>query len=275
MVARFISSTRLAGGGCAAAVVAALALAPASPAQAQVERLEIWDLELGSTIEEMPPWIEFKGYACGSNGGPPLRPLDGWQDYHLCRPEEATGLYEVYFEYDDEAEYILRALNDQRVARYVGTTDKEFPVITSALFDADGVLRGIRMITDPRADYSNDSFFDLTALRPREDHYLLGPYLGAQFLIDPDTDCINLPLAEGESDVGGSYIKLDCERIDQEDGVRYRLRTRYHRKPGQLARDPVTNELTVGQFESSTRAEVYQLGYGPEEAIGPLGEAGQ
>jgi hypothetical protein len=238
------------------------AILAAPPALAQVDRLTIWDLALGSTLEEMPAWIEFKDYACGSNGGPPLQPLAGWQEYHLCQPDE-NGLYEVYFEYDDEAEYILRALNDPRVGRFVGTIDKDFPVMTSALFDADGVLRGVRLITDPRQDFINDDFFELAAIRVREDHFLLGPFLGAQFSIDPEADCVNVPLAPGEGEVGNAHIKLNCDRIDQEDGVRYILRTRYFRKPGQLARDPVTNQLTVGQFESSTRAEVYQTGFGP------------
>ena len=186
----------------------------------------------------------------------------------MCSPD-SNGLHEVYFEYDDEAEYVLRALNDVRVARYVGTTDKDFPIVASALFDADGVLRGVRVITDPRADYANDAFFDLTALRPRADHYLLGPYLGSQFVIDPDQHCLNIPLASGETEIGNAHIKLDCERFDEANGVRYILKTRYYRKPGQLARDPATGLLTVGQFESSTRAEVYQIGYGPAETLSP------
>ena len=119
---------------------------PLSQAAGQTERLTIWDLRLGSTAQQMPAWIEFKDYSCGSNGGPPLRPLAGWEEFNLCAPDE-NGLYEVYFEYDDEAEYILRAMNNPNVVQYVGTTDKDFPVMTSALFDADGVLRGIRLIT--------------------------------------------------------------------------------------------------------------------------------
>jgi hypothetical protein len=252
-----------------AALAAAVTIAGISaPARAQTERLTIWDLRLGTTIDEMPPWIEFKDYACGSNGGPPLRPLAGWHEFHLCAPEE-SGLYEVYFEYDDEAEYILRALNNPNVVQFVGTTDKEFPVVTSALFDSSGILRGIRLITDPRVDYTNDAFFELAQLRLRAEHFLLGPYLGAQFGINPDVDCRNLPLGEGEGEIGNVHIKLDCERLDEANGLRYRLQTRYFRKPGQLARDPFTGQLTEGLFESLTRAEVYQLGYGPAGSLAP------
>lgn len=233
---------------------------------AQADRLRIWDLQLGTSVAEMPPWIAFKDYACGSNGGPPLRPLAGWQEYNLCEPDE-SGLYEVYFEYDDEAEYILRALNDQRVAQYVGTTDSGFPIVASALFDGGGVLRGVRLVTDPRADYANDAFFELAALRTRGDHFLLGPFVGAHFGINPDIDCVNRPLAANESPVGTSAIKLDCEKVDAEAGFRYRIQTRFLRKPGQLARDPNTNLPTVGQFESITRAEMFQIGYGPAESL--------
>jgi hypothetical protein len=244
-------------------------LPPSPPSAATVlpkGRLSIFDLKLGATQAQMPQWIEFKGYACGSNGGPPLARLSGWQDYAKCRPDE-NGLYEVYFEYDDEAEYILRAENDPRTVRYVGTTEQNFPVLTSALFDAKGVLRGIRLVTDPRADARDDVLFDLSDLRTRADSFLLGPFVGGQVGINPAKDCINLPLAAGETDVAGDHIKLDCELYDQANGVRDILQTKFYRKPGQFARDPVTGNLTTGQYESSTRFEQYQDGYGPASLL--------
>jgi len=244
-------------------------LPPSPPSAATVlpkGRLSIFDLKLGATQAQMPQWIEFKGYACGSNGGPPLARLSGWQDYAKCRPDE-NGLYEVYFEYDDEAEYILRAENDPRTVRYVGTTEQNFPVLTSALFDAKGVLRGIRLVTDPRADARDDVLFDLSDLRTRADSFLLGPFVGGQVGINPAKDCINLPLAAGETDAAGDHIKLDCELYDQANGVRDILQTKFYRKPGQFARDPVTGNLTTGQYESSTRFEQYQDGYGPASLL--------
>ena len=66
-----------------------------------------------------------------------------------------------------------------------------------------------------------------------------------------------MPLAAGENDIGGQYTKLDCERIDAAQGRRYVVQVRYFRKPGQYERDPVNGTLTEGQFESSTRAEVF------------------
>ncbi len=232
----------------------------AAPPADDGKRLTLRSLTLGATLDEMPDWLAFRDYACGSNGGPPLRKLSGWADFAQCKPD-ANGLYEIYFEYDNEAEYILRALDDPRATRFVGTTEQGFPVITSALFSEDGVLRGLRMITDPRADYTADQFFDLTNLRERQDFYLLGPFVGGQVGISATTDCVNLPLAEGESKIGPTYMKLDCDRVA--DGVHYILKTRYYRKPGQYARDPRTGAMTQGQYESSTVFEEYQLGYGP------------
>jgi hypothetical protein len=247
----------------AIALGAALFSPAAAIAQSAAERLTVQDLQPGTALKDMPDTLAFRDYACGSNGGPPLKRLIGWADYKQCRPDE-NGLYEVYFEYDNEAEYILRALNDPRVVRYVGTTEQGFPIVASALYDEGGTLRGIRMVTDPRADYTADDFFDLTDLRTRADFYLLGPFVGGQVGINPATDCIMRPLGEGESEVGNTYVKLDCER--DQAGLRYILKTRLFRKPGQFAKDPRTGEFTQGQYESSTVFEEYQAGYGPKEA---------
>lgn len=230
------------------------------PARDLNQRFTLQNLKLGATLDQMPAWLEFRSYACGSNGGPPLRKIHGWEEFRLCKADE-YGLHEVYFEYDNEAEYILRARDNPRVVKFVGTTEQSFPIVASALFSDDGVLRGLRMVTDPRADYTADQFFDLADLRTRNDFYLLGPFVAGQVGINPAEDCVRSPLAEGESEVGNIFIKLDCERV--EDGVRYILKTRYYRKVGQNARDPRTGEMTEGQYESSTVFEKYQVGYGP------------
>jgi hypothetical protein len=243
--------------------------APDSPPD-DGKRLTLNSLHPGATLEQMPDWLAFRSYACGSNGGPPLRKLTGWADFKLCKPDE-NGLYEVYFEYDNEAEYILRALDNPSVTRFVGTTEQGFPIVASALFSEDGVLRGVRMVTDPRADYTSDQFFELTDLRTRADFYLLGPFVGGQVGINPARDCTPSPLAEGESKIGNTFVKLDCERI--QDGLRYILRTRYYRKPGQFARDPRSGQITEGQYESSTVFEEYQVGYGPASVTPGAGGA--
>src|SRR5262245_45726616 len=78
----------------------------------------VWDLKLGLPIAAQPPPREFGGFACGANGGPPRQPLTGWTDFMRCTAEP-NGLREVYFEYDDEYEYIARARELPReVARW-------------------------------------------------------------------------------------------------------------------------------------------------------------
>lgn len=238
-----------------AALAGAACVAAALPASAA--RLTIWDLKLGTPAAQMPPWIDFRAYACGSNGGPVLTPLKGWDEFNRCRPDD-KGLYEVYFEYDDEEEFIARAMEDGRLARNAGTVDKQFPVVTSALFDADGILQAVRLVTDPRPDYKVDNF--LAFLKPRDEHYLYGAFITSQFNMTRALDCKVLALAEGERDIGGQFTKLDCERIDEAQRKRYVVRVRYYRKPGQFERDPTTGQPTEGQFESQTRAEVFWMG---------------
>ena len=77
-------------------------------------------------------------YACGTNGGPPSLPLPNFAAFKKCKPD-ADGLHEVYFEYDDELEYVARALDNQpEIKMYAGTTVFEFPVVASLLFDDAG-----------------------------------------------------------------------------------------------------------------------------------------
>ena len=93
----------------------------------------------------------FGELACGSNGGPPRQRLDDWKGFATCRAE-ASGLHEVYARFDDEDEFIGRAIDDPLYAgERTGTRVAGHPIILSVLFDDDGVLRGLRFISDPRA----------------------------------------------------------------------------------------------------------------------------
>jgi hypothetical protein len=222
-------------------------------------RASVWDLKLGQPIAAQPSRDEFRGFACGSNGGPPRLRLTGWSDFARC-PAEPNGLHEVYFEYDDELEYIARAKDLEReVARWAGTTEFAFPVIVSALFDSAGVLRDIRVVTDSRPDYRNDTTD--ADLRKRDDAYLFGGRMASRFDIDAKRDCIALPPAEGESPVGSLFIKQSCTLIDPADNRKVLLQVNFFRKPGQSAFNPqMSTQLTQGQFESSARLEVFDTG---------------
>src|SRR5712671_3213396 len=140
----------------ATALLFGLIFGAAAVSAQDLRRATVWDLKLGQPISAQPSPDEFRGFACGSNGGPPRQQLSGWSDFMRCRAEP-NGLREVYFEYDDEYEYIARARDLPReVSRWAGTTEAGFPVMVSALFDDNSMLKGIRIITDPRPDHRND-----------------------------------------------------------------------------------------------------------------------
>jgi len=230
------------------------ALADAQP----LRRATVWDLKLGEPIAAQPAADEFRAFACGSNGGAPRAQLKGFGDFMRC-PAEADGLREVYFEYDDELEYIARARDLEReITRWAGTTELAFPVIVSALFDDAGILKGIRLVTDPRPEHRND--ITEANLRKRVDAYLLGGILAARYDIVAARDCKTLPPREGESAVGSVFVKQACDKVDAADARRLALNVNLYRKHGQTGVNPqLPTELTEGQFESSTRFEIRQL----------------
>ena len=65
--------------------------------------------------------------------------------------------------------------------------------------------------------------------------------------------------AEGETPVGGVFIKQRCEKTTPERAMT--LETHFLRKPGQHDIDPETHEYTQGQYESWARFELLDPGY--------------
>jgi hypothetical protein len=245
--ARSNFSMRLSGIMIAVAIMmplaAALGPAFAQGADERPTRREVWDIQLGAKIAELPD--DFVDYACGTNGGPPSTPLTGWKDYRRCRPEP-SGLREVYFRYDDELEYWAKANNlAAQMEQYVGTKTYGFPINVSVLI-GDHVVRGIRIVTDPR-DPTGD----------RDEAYLLRNFLNARFGRE-GWQCDDLPAEAGETPVSGIFIKQRCEK-DMEGGVHGLLVTRHLRKPGQSQYDPHSGKETTNQFESNVRFELTKM----------------
>jgi hypothetical protein len=223
-----------------------------------LRRATVADLKLGAHISAQPLPEEFKGLACGSNGGPPRRQLADWSEFRRC-PVEPSGLHEVYFEYDDELEYIARARDlDREITRWAGTTEAGFSVIVSALFNDDALLKGIRVVTDSRPDYRND--ITEANLRKRADAYQFGGLMASRYGIEARRDCKSLTGGEGESAVGELFVKQSCEFADPARGRRVVVQANFYRKPGQSAVNrQLPSQLTDGQFESSARLEIFQL----------------
>jgi hypothetical protein len=217
------------------------AVAASSAPGERPARLEIWDLQLGTAVEQLPD--AFVDHACGTNGGPPAMPLSGWRDVRRCRAEP-SGLREIYFRYDDELEYWAKANNlSHQMEQYSGTKTYGFPITISALIDDAGILRGIRLVSDPRGDAQN-----------RDEAYLLRNFLTARFGRD-GWACEALAPEEGETPVAGIFVKERC-RKDIDANTTASLATRHLRKAGQSQFDPRTGRETTGQFESTVRFEL-------------------
>jgi hypothetical protein len=228
------------------AVILVATLATSVEAQTRPDPGEVHGLKLGLQARSMS-LDGFGELACGSNGGPPRQKLEEWADFGKCRPED-YGLYEVYARFDDEDEYIGKAIDDPRYAAgRIGTRVAGHPVILSALFDRDGVLRGLRFVTDPRAAPHERRMAHLLRLA------VINRYEPGGWT------CTDFPPAAGETPVGGVFIKQRCEKVTPERHLS--LDTRFLRKPGQSDNDPVTGEYRPGAFESSTRFEIFDPSY--------------
>src|SRR5215470_9653641 len=120
--------------GVGAIVLAILFSSFSAQAQGRRDPGEIHGLKLGLIAKSMTT-DGFGEFACGSNGGPPRQKVEGWSEFATCRAE-ANGLHEVYVRFDDEDEYIGKAIDDPLHAQgKIGTRVAANPVILSLLID--------------------------------------------------------------------------------------------------------------------------------------------
>jgi len=235
-----LSVLRLAG--CLALVSVWLVSIAQIRAQDRPTRLNVWDIHIGEAASEIPDG--FVNYACGTDGGPPSVPLANFTEFRKCRAD-ANGLHEVYFEYDDELEYWARALDlKEEIRMYAGTTAYEFPVVASVLFDDAGLIKGERLVTDPRQQLSRD----------RSEFWVLADFIRHRFG-DDGWECKDLAPDEGETPAGSNFIKNHCEKT--REGLRFVLEQRYFQKKGQQFLDPYTGKPRAEDYDSVTRFEMY------------------
>ena len=205
-------------------------------------RKNIWDIEIGSNVSELSD-RDFQEYACGTNGGPPSTPIDGWLSYAKCAPDQ-NGLHEVYFRYDDELEYWARANRYPSVLRmFNGTQVLGYHAILSVLVEPGGRIAGLRIVTDPRQGEIE-----------RARAWTMRNFIRARFKRD-DWKCVDLPREDRELPVGSRFIKEVCEKVLKGE-LRLVLRTHLRRKPGQAEFEPRNRKRTEGQFESFTRLDL-------------------
>ncbi len=216
-------------------------------------RMEVWDLDLGKGASEIPD--RFVDYACGTRGGPPSRPLAHFSEYGRC-PADERRLHEVYFRYDDEQEYIARALEQTRATEMCdGTRVFGMAVIASALFDAAGILQGIRIVTDPRGVEPAE----------RSDHWALGTMLRRRFGEDGWL-CRDIAAAEGETPVATYLIKDECSKTSPYAALL--VRRAYHHRRGETFTDEF-GRVQATLFVSSTYFEMMRPGLDAPPGVAP------
>ena len=191
--------------------------------------------------------------ACGTNGGPMSIELKSFADWAQC-PPEASGLREIAFTYDDEKDYIARALELEFRALAGGTSVYAHPVVVSILVDDKGISQGIRIVTDDRASNHDRAGAVYLALN------LKGQF-GSWNL-----DCQDIPMQEGEQKVGGQFTHQRCTGINPDgSGQKVLIEASYLRKKGQEALSPDTQQVNKGYYESKTRMELVNPPYSPSE----------
>lgn len=212
----------------------------------------IWDVTLGQPVSTLPD-AEVAEIACGTSGGPPGQTLVSFRDFMSCTPEP-SGLVEVQFIYDDEQDYIARALEVEYQFLRGGTSVYAHPVIVSVLIDPEGIVQGRRIVTD-------DRIADLA----RRTAYTLINNFKAQYS-NWTLTCVDIPMQEGELPVGDEFIHQQCTGQSPDGGSFVAIESSYLRKKGQIATNQETQQVNIGYFESKTRYEEVLAPYSPAMA---------
>lgn len=222
----------------------ALGFGPAVAQDAAIEpSFTIWDVKLGQPVTQIPDSATAI-IACGTFGGPASTELASFADWAQCLPEP-TGLHEVQFSYDDEKDYIARAMEMEFRALAGGTSVYAHPVVLSVLVDDKGLVQGIRVITDDRASD-----------RDRRVAMALSRNLKARFGAWNLT-CTDIPMQEGEMKVGNDFTHERClGENPQVKGQKLLIEASYLRKKGQAAISTDTQTVNKGYYESRTWMEI-------------------
>lgn len=205
--------------------------------------LSIWDVRIGQPVADIPASAVAE-IDCGTNGGPSSLSLARFADFATC-PAEPSGLHEVAFTYDDEQDYIARALELEYQVLRGGTSVFANPVVVSILVHPDGVARGIRIVTDDRVS-ARDRINAVTLARNFKARYS-----------EWNLSCVDLPPRDGEQPVGNQFIHEICTGDDPAaTGMRLMIEASYLRKRGQEAMSRETQTVNTGYFESRTHFEL-------------------
>lgn len=165
---------------------------------------------------------------------------------------KSSGLHEVFFTNDDEADYIAKALEEEYRVMQGGTSIYAHPVVYSVLIDGEGMARGIRIVTDERAA-DRERRVAVTLARNLKSRY--GRWAQS---------CENLEPTAGQLPVGKVFVHEICTADSPEGDARMRLEATYFRKKGQTSISLETQQINKNYFQSATRLEVVQKPYEPD-----------
>jgi hypothetical protein len=236
-------------------LLAGLAFVTPAVAQSSQHRTDLLDLALGTAARDLPEEA-FIDFACGTGGGPPAQPIGGFTDFAKCAAE-ASGLHEVAFRQDDELEYKLLAHHDTNGAETNGGTRiSAYPALISALFDDQGILRGLRAVSDTRID-----------LRERTNSFQMAEAVRIRYGAD-GWHCVDLPAGKGEEPIATQFVKQDCDKTT--GGMLIHTEARLLRRAGETEINRDTGRLVQGQFESSARIEIREAGARTDATGRPL-----
>lgn len=186
---------------------------------------DLRDLKVGMSVDALP--VErYVNFACGGGGGEPGAAIAGWNDFAQC-PAGQDGLHEVAFEYAEDNPWA--AVSD----KWEGTKVAGHPVQPSLLITDDGMVKGIRIVTNGQRLYL------------KKKAYLLPIRIMGRYGRDGWT-CEEHQPGAGRTAIGGMFIDRLCEKSFH--GRKLIMKVDLYRTAEQHGQD----------FTGSTRFEIYK-----------------
>ncbi|MEZ5933821.1 MAG: hypothetical protein R3F54_18100 [Alphaproteobacteria bacterium] len=201
---------------------------PAAAAENPLEG-DLRDLSVGESVEQLSS-DHYVHFACGNDGGEPGEAIDGWADYAQC-PANRDGLHEVAFSYAEDNPWA--AVSD----KWEGTKVAGHPVQPSLLITDDGMVKGIRIVTNGKPLYLKKKAF-LLPIR------IMGRYGRDGWT------CEEHEPGGGKTAIGGMFIDRLCEKTFHDR--RLIMKVDLYRTAEQHGQD----------FTGSTRFEIYKADAG-------------
>ncbi len=207
------------------AIAAMLSMGQIAEAAEDPLKGDLRDLRVGMTVNELPT-ERYVDIACGNLGDEPGEAIDDWTNYQAC-PVNDDGLHEVAFSYAEDNPWA--AVND----KWEGTKVAGHPVQPSLLITGDGLVKGIRIVTNGRRLYL------------KKKAYLLPIRIMGRYGKDGWT-CEEAEPGDGKKAIAGMFIDRLCEKTFHDRHLV--MKVDLYRTADQQGRD----------FTGSTRFEIYK-----------------